>query len=122
MGVDIVPSLYAFVAYEGNKSLYKSDDVKTYLSGESLGGGLGVKFLNKVETIHALDLRVKALTSVGGVDWKRTTYDASLAWYLRGKKTHCFTPVVEMGYRYINSRKKGLDNMGNFYCSFGLRF
>ncbi len=86
MGVDIVPSLYAFVAYEGNKSLYKSDDVKTYLSGESLGGGLGVKFLNKVETIHALDLRVKALTSVGGVDWKRTTYDASLAWYLRGKK------------------------------------
>ena len=81
MGVDIVPSLYAFVAYEGNKSLYKSDDVKTYLSGESLGGGLGVKFLNKVETIHALDLRVKALTSVGGVDWKRATYDASLAWF-----------------------------------------
>lgn len=71
---------------------------------------------------YALDLRVKALGSVGGADWKRTTYDASLAWYLRSGKTHSFTPVVELGYRYIDSRTNGLDNMGNFYGSFGLRF
>lgn len=102
--------------------LYEKGDDRTYFSGESLGGGVGVKLLNSVETVHALDLRVKALTSIGAVDWKRTTYDASLAWYLRGKSPHYFTPVVEMGYHYINSRTAELDNMGNFYISFGLRF
>ena len=123
IGVDIIPSLYAYIAYEGNKSLYEKGDERTYFSGESLGGGVGVKFLNSVKTPHALDLRVKALTSIGGADWKRTTYDASLAWYLRSeKKSRIFTPVVEMGYRYIDSRTTGLDNMGNFYMSFGIRF
>ena len=106
-----------------DKSLYEKGDERTYFSGESLGGGVGVKFLNSVKTPHALDLRVKALTSIGGADWKRTTYDASLAWYLRSeKKSRIFTPVVEMGYRYIDSRTTGLDNMGNFYMSFGIRF
>lgn len=122
VGVDIIPSLYAYLTCEGNKSLYEKGDVRTYYSGESLGGGVGVKLLGSVKTVHSLDLRVKALGSVGGADWKRTTYDASLAWYLRSGKTHSFTPVVELGYRYIDSRTNGLDNMGNFYGSFGLRF
>lgn len=122
IGVDIIPNLYAFLTCEGNKSLYEKGDVRTYYSGESLGGGVGFKLLNSVKTIHALDLRVKALGSIGGADWKRTTYDASVAWYLRNEKKHYFTPVVELGYRYIDSRSKGLDNMGNLYMTVGLRF
>lgn len=121
ISVDIIPSLYAYLTSEGNKTFYDDGTVKTYFSGESIGGGVGLKFLNKVKTIHALDLRIKALSSIGNADWKHTTLDASVAWYLRSDKVHSFSPVVEIGYRYIDSRTKGLDNTGNFYMSFGIR-
>ena len=68
---------------------------------------------------HALDVRVKSLSTLGNPDWKRNTYDASLAWYL---KTEKFSPIVELGYRYLDSRTKGIDNYGNAYLTIGLRY
>jgi hypothetical protein len=47
------------------------------------------------------------------------TYDASLAWYLKSQK---FSPVVELGYRYIKSKTTGIDNYGDVYVSVGLRY
>ena len=60
--------LYLFVTAEDNLSLYKDNGVKTYINGVSLGGGLGVKLLNRVKSIHSLDLRAKSLDSVGKPD------------------------------------------------------
>lgn len=121
-GIDIIPHLYAFANVESNYSLYDRNDVRTWYKGQSIGGGLGAQLWTKKQSTDALDLRVKVLTSIGGSDWKRTTYDVSLAWYLQSPKRRVFTPVVEIGYRHINSRTMGLDNTNALYASIGLRF
>ena len=80
---------------------------------------MGVKLLDRVKSIHALDIRAKALSSVGCPSWKRSSYDVSLAWYL---KSYRFSPVVELGYRFIDSHTSGLDNCGNVFLSIGFRY
>lgn len=117
--VDLLPFAYIFIAAEDNIALYKNDGAKSYSNGCSMGGGLGFKLLNGVKGKHALDVRVKSLSTLGSPDWKRNTYDASLAWYL---KTEKFSPIVELGYRYLDSRTKGIDNYGNAYLTIGLRY
>ena len=117
--VDFVSISYLFVTVEDNISLYKNDGVRTYSNGVSIGGGLGVSLLNGKQGIHGLDVRVKALDCVGSPAWKRTTYDAALAWHVRSGR---FSPVVELGYRFLDSRTAGLDNYGNAYLSIGLRY
>lgn len=117
--VDFVSISYLFVTVEDNISLYRNNNVKSYSNGVSIGGGLGVKLLNGTRGIHGLDVRAKALTCAGNPAWKRTTYDAALAWYI---KSFRFSPVVELGYRYLDSRTAGLDNYGNVYLSIGLRY
>lgn len=119
VGVDIIPVLYVFATVEDNISLYKDDNIKTYSRGTGLGGGLGVKFLNSVPGPNALDLRMKVLGTVGNSSMKRTTYDASLAWYLKSKK---FSPLAEIGYRYLDSRTTGIRNSSHLYISIGMRY
>ena len=119
--VDIVKKLYAFIDEENNHNLYKDGDFRTYYSSANLGGGLGVRLLDSEKTKHKLDLRAGVLSSIGNADWKKTTYAVGLAWYL-GSKSHTFSPVVEMGYRYANSRTEGLKNYSGFYMSIGLRY
>ena len=108
--VEFVSIAYLFVTAEDNISLYKHEGLKT---------GLGVKLLDRVKSIHALDIRAKALSSVGCPSWKRSSYDVSLAWYL---KSYRFSPVVELGYRFIDSHTSGLDNCGNVFLSIGFRY
>lgn len=117
--VDFVSISYLFVTVEDNISLYKNNNVKSYSNGVSIGGGLGVKLLNGTKGIHGLDIRAKALDCVGNPAWNRTTYDAALVWYI---KSFRFSPVVELGYRYLDSHTVGLDNYGNAYLSIGLRY
>ncbi len=117
--VDIVKSFYAFVAIEDSKTLYKNEDIKSYLNSENIGGGLGVKFLNAGKNTHSLDLRIKLLNSIGNADWKKTTFDSSIAWYMPHEK---FSPVVELGYRFMNSHTAGIDNYSNIYMTLGLRY
>ena len=117
--VDIVPIFYLFITAEDNLSLYKSREIKTYTNGVSLGGGLGIKLLNRVKSIHSLDLRAKSLDNLGKPDWERTTYDVSLAWYIKSNK---FSPIVELGYRFIDSHTDKYNNYGNAYISIGLRY
>ncbi len=117
--VEFVSISYLFVTVEDNISLYQHGDIKTYYKGTSIGGGLGVKLLNGLESIHALDIRAKALGSVGSPAWKRTSYDISLAWYIRSGR---FSPIVELGYRFIDSRTRGISNCGNVFLSIGFRY
>lgn len=117
--VEFVSISYLFVSAEDNVALYRHADIKSYYNGVSLGGGLGVKLLNGLESIHALDVRAKVLSSVGSPDWKRTSYDLSLAWYIRSGR---FSPIVELGYRYIDSSTKGISNCGHAFLSIGFRY
>lgn len=117
--VEFVSISYLFVSVEDNVSLYRNDNLKTYYNGVSVGGGLGVKLLNKLESIHALDVRAKALSSVGCPTWERTSYDISLAWYIKSGR---FSPIVELGYRFIDSHTKGINNCGNAFLSIGFRY
>lgn len=129
LSVDVTKWLYGFAAYEGNVDLYSKGDAKTYFSGTSLGGGLGFKLWNDANEPIALDLRLSALTSLGGTNkylggesWKRTNYDASLVMYLNSNKKHYFTPILGLGYRYTDSHTIGIKNMGNLYATIGFRF
>lgn len=117
--IDILPKFYVSITAEDNISLHKDNGVKTYYKGISMGGGLGIRLLNSTKSIHALDIRLMSLGSIGGSDWKRTTYDASLAWYM---KSHRFSPVIGLGYRYIDSRTNSIGNYGSAYLSIGLRY
>lgn len=117
--VDVIPVLYLFVTAEDNLSLYKNNETKAYVNGASLGGGLGVRLLNHIKTAHALDIRAKSLDSLGKPDWKRTIYDISLAWYMKPGR---FSPIVELGYRFLHSHTNSFDNYGNAYLSIGLRY
>ncbi len=117
--VDFVSISYLFIAVEDNISLYNGNGVKTYYKGVGIGGGAGVKLLGRTSGIHGLDIRAKALGSVGSPAWKRSAYDLSLAWYI---KAHRFSPVVELGYRFVDSRTAGFDNYGTVYMSIGFRY
>lgn len=117
--VDVVRPVCLFVTAEGNRSLYKSNEVRTYFDGESLGGGIGFHILGKKSPLHAFDARLKVLSSIGNADWKRTSYDANIAWYLKGVM---FSPVVELGYRHIDSRSTFMNNYDNIYVSLGIRY
>lgn len=117
--VDFVPASYLFIAVEDNISLYNANGTKTYYKGVGIGGGAGLKLLDRASGIHALDIRAKALGSVGSPAWRRTSYDLCLAWYV---KAHRFSPVVELGYRFVDSRTAGFDNYGNVYMSIGFRY
>lgn len=119
LNMDIVPITYIFATAEGNLSLFDVNATKTYTQTQSLGGGVGIKLLNGVKSNHALDFRVKGLWCIGNTDWSRSSYDASLAWYMKSER---FSPVVELGYRYIDSHSKGIDNYGNLYVSVGIRY
>lgn len=118
---DVISKMYAFASTETNFSYYNKNEIKTYSKGQSLGGGLGVKLLGKKSTSHALDARMKVLTNIGHADLSRTSYDASLVWYIKRNKA-LFSPVVEFGYRFIDYRTKGFDNYNNVYLSLGLRY
>lgn len=62
--VDLLPFAYIFIAAEDNIALYKNDGAKSYSNGCSMGGGLGFKLLNGVKGKHALDVRVKSLSTL----------------------------------------------------------
>lgn len=117
--VDVIHPIYLYITAEGNKSLYKRNEGKTYYNGESIGGGIGINILGNKSMSHALDARLKILSSVGNADWKRISYDASIVWYL---KSVIFSPVIEFGFRHINSRNTFMDNFNNVYVSLGVRY
>jgi len=119
--VDMLSRMYVFFSLENNLAHLNDNETKTYYKSNSLGGGVGVQLLGKNSTTHALDARMKVLTCVGNTDWKRTSFDACLTWYIKNNKT-MFSPVVELGYRFLNSRTKGINNYGNAYLSFGIRY
>ena len=115
---EVLPRTQIFVVSEENLALYENNSVRTYYYGESLGGGLGVTLLGaKEESWHTLDLRAQVLTSVGRADWKRTSYDLGLAYYLKSR----YTPILELGYRYYDSRTM-LDDFGTVYLKLGIRY
>lgn len=117
--VDFVSVSYLFVAVEDNVSLYSGNGVKSYSNGAGIGGGVGVRLLGSKSEKHALDVRAKALGSVGRPYWKRNSYDLSLAWYVPSAR---FSPVVEVGYRFIDSRTTGIENCSTAYLSIGFRY
>lgn len=117
--VEFVSISYLFVTVEDNISLYKKDEIKTYFNGVGIGGGIGVKLLNNTKCNHALDIRAKAVSSVGNPSWKRSSYDLSLAWYINSCR---FSPIVELGYKYSDSHAKEIGNCGNAFLSIGFRY
>lgn len=117
--VDFVPASYLFIAVEDNISLYDVEGVKSYSTGVGIGGGVGVRLLGSKSENHSFDVRARAVGSVGNPYWQRNSYDLSLAWYVR---TARFSPVVELGYRFIDSRTTGIDDYCNLFLSIGFRY
>jgi len=119
LGYKFIPSVYAFVAYNGGISLYKKDGVKDYFKSENLGGGVGYRYyLNGIDK-SSLDFKASVTTSVGNVDWKNTTYTVGAYYRLpsRGVATQ-----LGLGYRYMDSRTAGVSSRGGIFGSIGFSF
>lgn len=96
IGYDIIPQLFVFAQIEGEKYLYKSGDVKTHFSSNTLGGGLGAILFDTKDdkgSMGTIDARFAVGTTVGNPELKATTYDFSINWkILRG-----ITPNLGIG-------------------------
>lgn len=119
LGYKFIPSVYAFVAYNGGISLYKKDGVKDYFKSENLGGGLGYRYyLNGVDK-SSLDFKASVTTSVGSVDWKNTTYSVGAYYRLPSRGVGV---EFGLGYRYMDSRTTGISSRGGIFGSIGFSF
>ena len=120
--LDIVKNYYAFFAIEDSKTLYQKENVKSYLNSENIGGGLGVKLLNADKNDYALDFRLKLLSSMGNADLKKTTFESCIALYITNNASQKFSPIIELGYRFMESHTTGIGNYSNVYMTLGLRY
>lgn len=121
IGYDIIPQLFVFAQIEGEKYLYKSGDVKTHFSSNTLGGGLGTILFDTKDdkgSMGTIDARFAVGTTVGNPELKATTYDLSINWkILRG-----ISPTLGLGYRHINTRTSGMPKMNVVYGTLGIKF
>lgn len=116
---DIIPIIYAFASVDRNLALYDADAENCYYEGELLGGGIGIHLWGNNKDKHVLDARLKVLTSIGNSDWKQTSYYTCLAWYMKNLE---FSPVVEIGFRHIDSKTSYLNDYRSVFLSIGLRY
>lgn len=119
LSYDILKRVSISGAFEKNWMLVKAEGSKHYADGMSVGGGVGYMFA--VDDGYNVEARLQVLTSVGKTDWKYTTYEAGVMFYLTPNHRQ-LAPVVGGGYRLEKSRTDGVRNWGSIFGTFGLRF
>lgn len=124
IGYNISPKFYVFARMEGLYGLYQKNDIRVYNKSYNLGGGLGYNIWTDNSECKlgksAFDIRTSITSSVGNADWKNTTYDAGIFFYLKNGKD--FSPIIGLGFRHVTSRTAGLRDYNCIYASVGLKF
>ncbi|MBQ6193262.1 MAG: hypothetical protein IJK43_02345 [Prevotella sp.] len=121
LGYRLTNRFYPMLTVEYLSGHYKTTDIKTFYDSGNLGIALGYSLLKKEENdfsfLNNIDIRVNAGTTVGHTDWKYLYYGAELKLGFRKNNT----PIIGIGYRYIDSHTETIDDYKGFYVSLGLR-
>lgn len=115
IGYRFVPRLYAFVHGEGIFGHRDAEGLKTYVTSQNLGGGLGYTFFK--DEAMAIDLRGTVSTSVGHADWKNVAYDLGVMCRVgRGPLKFDFG----VSFRHMSSRTAGMGSYNGAFFTLGM--
>lgn len=126
-GYEVLPRLRVLFKMDYAMALRSVEGVRTYDNALLLGGGLsyrlfgGKGYTQPAQAKDALELQFTAGGSVGKMDWKQNYYDFGLLYTTRHRLSIC-TPILGLGYRYVNSHAAGMKNYGGVYATIGMRF
>lgn len=126
-GYEVLPRLRVIFKMDYAMALRSVKGVRTYDDALLLGGGLsyrlfgGKGYTQPAQAKDALELQFTAGGSVGKMDWKQNYYDFGLLYTTRHRLSIC-TPILGLGYRYVNSHAAGMKNYGGVYATIGMRF
>ena len=121
IGYNVTSRFYPMITAEYLSGHYNESGMKTFYDSGNIGFGLGYTFLrgknDYLSFLQNADLRVNVGTTIGHVDWKYNYYGVELKMGFR--KTN--TPVIGVGYRYMNSRTEGLSNYKGVFVTLGFK-
>ena len=126
-GFEVLPRLRVILEADYTVGLRNVDGNRTFDGAFTLGGGLsyrlfgGKGYTKPAQAKDALELQFTAGGSVGKMDWKQNYYDFGLLYTTRHRLSIC-TPILGLGYRYVNSHAAGMKNYGGVYATIGMRF
>ena len=107
--------MYAFVHGESIYGHCDADGLKTYVTSQNLGGGLGYTFYK--DDVMAIDLRGTVSTSVGHADWKNVAYDLGVMFRVgRGPLKFDFG----VSFRHMSSRTAGIGSYNGAFFTLGV--
>ena len=128
MGCHFLKRISASAIYEGELGLYSGED-RDFFTSQALGAGVDVTLLRATKSTGwvsegtTLDIRCQALASVGSADFKHSSYSVQMLYNMRGPGYGKYmTPVIGIGYRYMDMRTNGFKDTHNFYLSVGIRY
>lgn len=94
----------------------------SYNRATNLGGGVGYIFApEKNDKLGDFELRACVTTTIGGSNYKNTSYDLGIYWYSHTNK-HKLIPIVGIGYRFRNYSDKSISDYNGAFFSLGIRF
>ena len=115
IGYRFIPRMYAFVHGESIYGHCDADGLKTYVTSQNLGGGLGYTFYK--DGVTAIDLRGTVSTSVGHADWKNVAYDLGVMFRVgRGPLKFDFG----VSFRHMSSRTAGIGSYNGAFFTLGV--
>ena len=115
IGYRFIPRMYAFVHGESIYGHCDADGLKTYVTSQNLGGGLGYTFYK--DDVTAIDLRATVSTSVGHADWKNVAYDLGVM-FRAGRGPLKFDFGVS--FRHMSSRTAGIGSYNGAFFTLGV--
>lgn len=119
LSYELTNRLSLMATTEGDYTLFKQNDSKSWARNVSLGGGLAY-VIYKGQAEH-FDLRLQVLNTVGSNDHSFTTYDLGTTWYGKSSK-RSIAPVLGFGFRHQSSHTAGIRDWTGFYATVGVRF
>lgn len=127
LGIHVWKPLSVLLEYQNTLGLYDKDGVRTYYrTNTAFGGGLSCNVYQEkagkgiFEGRLGIDMRTLFSTTVGHPDWKYRQYNIEATFYDRMHKV--YTPILGIGYRYVDSITEGMSNLSNVYVQVGICF
>lgn len=116
LGTRFTPKFYGYALTGKLWKLYDENDIRSYYTANTLGGGLGYQLLGSGKEKISLDLRLSLAQSIGSNSLNCTVYDSMLRLRLGGR---IFVSTVGTGFKHIHSHTAGIDSRNYLYIAFG---
>ena len=108
-GYEVLPKFVPFYQLETQIGLYHKGQEKDYFNTVNMGLGARYNLIPQIG-VHGL-----WATSLGNRGWKYNLYEVGVT--LKGSRKQSQT--LGFGYRFVDSRTKGIDDYKGFFVSVG---